>query len=256
MDDVPENVRLLEAVLAPRGYDVVSASDGRAALELAASAKPDLVLLDVVMPELDGYDGLPTAPRARGDGRAARDHAHGERRPREDAGDRGRRGRLHREAVQPRRAVRASPLAAPDQALPRHDHRAEPNARGARAGAGRGARAVAAAAAVPLAAARRRDRLVGRRLDPCQPSPAGRDVLRRPPRLDELRRRGRAGRADAGARRVPRDDRPSRQALRRDGRLPRGRRSPALLQRPDRDPRRRRCGRCGSVARYARRWPS
>ena len=40
----------------PLGYDVVSATDGRAALELAESAKPDLVLLDVVMPELDGYE--------------------------------------------------------------------------------------------------------------------------------------------------------------------------------------------------------
>jgi adenylate cyclase len=55
VDDVPENVRLLEALLAPRGYDVISATDGRAALELAESAKPDLVLLDVVMPQLDGY---------------------------------------------------------------------------------------------------------------------------------------------------------------------------------------------------------
>jgi adenylate cyclase len=55
VDDVPENVRLLEAVLVPRGYDVISAADGRAALELAGSAKPDLVLLDVVMPQLDGY---------------------------------------------------------------------------------------------------------------------------------------------------------------------------------------------------------
>ncbi len=55
VDDVPENVRLLEAVLAPRGYDVVSATDGRAALELAESANPDLVLLDVVMPDMDGY---------------------------------------------------------------------------------------------------------------------------------------------------------------------------------------------------------
>jgi DNA-binding response OmpR family regulator len=55
VDDVPENVRLLEAVLAPRGYDIVSASDGRAALELVASENPDLVLLDVVMPHLDGY---------------------------------------------------------------------------------------------------------------------------------------------------------------------------------------------------------
>jgi adenylate cyclase len=55
VDDVPENVRLLEAVLVPRGYEVVSATSGRAALELVASQKPDLVLLDVVMPEMDGY---------------------------------------------------------------------------------------------------------------------------------------------------------------------------------------------------------
>jgi adenylate cyclase len=55
VDDVPENVRLLEAVLAPHGYDVVPASDGGVALELVESANPDLVLLDVMMPQLDGY---------------------------------------------------------------------------------------------------------------------------------------------------------------------------------------------------------
>jgi DNA-binding response OmpR family regulator len=55
VDDIPENLRLLEAVLTPRGYDVVLAGDGNSALELAESAKPDLVLLDVVMPDLDGY---------------------------------------------------------------------------------------------------------------------------------------------------------------------------------------------------------
>jgi adenylate cyclase len=55
VDDVAENVRLLDAVLAPQGYDVVSATDGDLALELVKSAKPDLVLLDVVMPQLDGY---------------------------------------------------------------------------------------------------------------------------------------------------------------------------------------------------------
>jgi adenylate cyclase len=55
VDDVPENVRLLEAVLAPRGCDVVSTTDGSAALELAVSSKPDLILLDVVMPPPDGY---------------------------------------------------------------------------------------------------------------------------------------------------------------------------------------------------------
>jgi adenylate cyclase len=55
VDDVPENVRLLEALLESRGYDVVSTTDSGTALELAESAKPDLVLLDVVMPQPDGY---------------------------------------------------------------------------------------------------------------------------------------------------------------------------------------------------------
>jgi CheY-like chemotaxis protein len=55
VDDVPENVRLLEAVLVPRGYEVVTATDGRAALDLVEAEEPDLVLLDVMMPGLDGY---------------------------------------------------------------------------------------------------------------------------------------------------------------------------------------------------------
>jgi DNA-binding response OmpR family regulator len=56
VDDVPQNVRLLEAVLAPRGYDVVGATDGDHALGLVESSKPDLVLLDVMMPDPDGYE--------------------------------------------------------------------------------------------------------------------------------------------------------------------------------------------------------
>ncbi|HVM57689.1 MAG TPA: response regulator [Gaiellaceae bacterium] len=55
VDDVPENLRLLEAVLTPRGYDVLTASDGIAALELVESEQPDLILLDVLMPGMDGY---------------------------------------------------------------------------------------------------------------------------------------------------------------------------------------------------------
>ena len=55
VDDVAENVRLLEAVLTPRGYDVLTASDGVAALEVVESDQPDLILLDVMMPGLDGY---------------------------------------------------------------------------------------------------------------------------------------------------------------------------------------------------------
>ncbi len=55
VDDVPENVRLLEALLTARGYQVVAANDGASALELVATARPDLVLLDVMMPPPDGY---------------------------------------------------------------------------------------------------------------------------------------------------------------------------------------------------------
>jgi DNA-binding response OmpR family regulator len=55
VDDVPENVRLLEAVLVPRGYEVVTAHDGDAALDLVEAEEPDLILLDVMMPGRDGY---------------------------------------------------------------------------------------------------------------------------------------------------------------------------------------------------------
>jgi CheY-like chemotaxis protein len=56
VDDVPQNLRLLEAVLGPRGYTVASATSGEAALERIATEPVDLVLLDVVMPGIDGYE--------------------------------------------------------------------------------------------------------------------------------------------------------------------------------------------------------
>jgi len=56
VDDTPANVRLLEAVLRPRGYDILAAGSGLEALELMATNPPDLVLLDVVMPGMDGYE--------------------------------------------------------------------------------------------------------------------------------------------------------------------------------------------------------
>ena len=55
VDDVPQNVRLLEAVLVPHGYQVLTANDGILALELVEAEQPDLILLDVMMPGLDGY---------------------------------------------------------------------------------------------------------------------------------------------------------------------------------------------------------
>jgi adenylate cyclase len=56
VDDVDANVRLLEAMLAPHGYHVLTAGDAEAAMELVESARPDLVLLDVVMPGSDGFE--------------------------------------------------------------------------------------------------------------------------------------------------------------------------------------------------------
>ena len=56
VDDKPENVRLLDAVLSPRGYTVDTAGSGVEALERLDAQPPDLVLLDVEMPEMDGYE--------------------------------------------------------------------------------------------------------------------------------------------------------------------------------------------------------
>jgi adenylate cyclase len=56
VDDLPQNVRLLDAVLGPRGYRVLTAQSGEEALRLMAGGPPDLVLLDIFMPGLDGYE--------------------------------------------------------------------------------------------------------------------------------------------------------------------------------------------------------
>jgi adenylate cyclase len=55
VDDTAQNRRLMEAVLTPLGHVVSSATSGPEALEMIAADPPDLVLLDVVMPEMDGY---------------------------------------------------------------------------------------------------------------------------------------------------------------------------------------------------------
>jgi CheY-like chemotaxis protein len=56
IDDKPQNRRLIEAMLAPYGYSISSASSGEEALQLTASDPPDLILLDVVMPGMSGYE--------------------------------------------------------------------------------------------------------------------------------------------------------------------------------------------------------
>lgn len=56
VDDQPQNLRLLDAVLSPRGYRVYTATSGSKALELLGAEDIDLVLSDIVMPEMDGYE--------------------------------------------------------------------------------------------------------------------------------------------------------------------------------------------------------
>lgn len=57
-DDRPSSRELLRTVLERVGYDVIEAADGEAALEQARSRRPDLILLDLQMPKLDGYEVL------------------------------------------------------------------------------------------------------------------------------------------------------------------------------------------------------
>jgi two-component system KDP operon response regulator KdpE len=55
VDDAPAMVRLIERILSKVGYEVITSSNGQEALKLLFSHKPDLVLLDVVMPTMDGW---------------------------------------------------------------------------------------------------------------------------------------------------------------------------------------------------------
>jgi CheY-like chemotaxis protein len=55
-DDNQQNCELLEAYLSSDGYQISMAYDGQATLERVARAQPDLILLDIMMPKLSGYE--------------------------------------------------------------------------------------------------------------------------------------------------------------------------------------------------------
>ena len=57
-DDDPMMIKLVEFKLAKRGHVVTAAVDGKTALDLAIQSKPDLILLDSMMPGLDGFEVL------------------------------------------------------------------------------------------------------------------------------------------------------------------------------------------------------
>lgn len=56
VDDIPQNLRLADAILAPQGYAVVTAATGEEALYKVLAEQPDLILLDIVLPGIDGYE--------------------------------------------------------------------------------------------------------------------------------------------------------------------------------------------------------
>ena len=56
VDDKPQNIELIEAYLSPEGYEIVKASNGREAMGKLSSEQIDMVLLDVIMPGMNGYE--------------------------------------------------------------------------------------------------------------------------------------------------------------------------------------------------------
>jgi adenylate cyclase len=56
VDDLAQNVRLLEAVLSSKGFRVAAASSGEQALDVLSKEHPDVVVLDILMPGMDGYE--------------------------------------------------------------------------------------------------------------------------------------------------------------------------------------------------------
>jgi DNA-binding response OmpR family regulator len=55
VDDEPHILKLVAFSLAQHGYEVIEATDGMSAVEVAEAEQPDLILMDVMMPLLDGY---------------------------------------------------------------------------------------------------------------------------------------------------------------------------------------------------------
>ena len=74
VDDVELNVKLLEAKLSSEYFQVIPAFNGPTALELADSELPDIILLDVMMPRMDGFEVCRRLKANRADDRHSRRH--------------------------------------------------------------------------------------------------------------------------------------------------------------------------------------
>ena len=58
VDDHPKVLRFIEIDLKLRGFEVITVTSGKKALEMLEVAEPDIMLLDIVMPEMDGFEVL------------------------------------------------------------------------------------------------------------------------------------------------------------------------------------------------------
>lgn len=56
VEDNPQNMRLIEMTLSSRGYALLKAADGEEALAVALSARPDLIIMDIQLPGMDGLE--------------------------------------------------------------------------------------------------------------------------------------------------------------------------------------------------------
>jgi len=56
VEDNPQNMRLVRKMLRIGGYDMIEASDGNSGLEIAARERPDLILMDINLPDIDGME--------------------------------------------------------------------------------------------------------------------------------------------------------------------------------------------------------
>lgn len=66
VDDDPLQLKLVDAVASKAGYEVLTAPDGKSGLDRARELHPDLIIMDIMMPEMDGYTALEAIRQAEG----------------------------------------------------------------------------------------------------------------------------------------------------------------------------------------------
>ena len=131
VDDNDMNLRLLSGLLGNQGFEVVLASSGAEALEQISRSAPDVVLLDVIMPDIDGFELCRRIRADPGDALVAGRHDHGLRRAGAAQRARGGRRRLHLSSNQACRAARARALAGAREAVSGSDPASGSRATGA-----------------------------------------------------------------------------------------------------------------------------